>query len=75
MENRNGMSVSDLIHFVKMPSKTRIKLLAPLAVGLFVGFLYKGWNGELQQQKQGSQYDSKNAIKQHLNQGLSGKKQ
>ena len=58
-----------------MPSKTRIKLLAPLAVGLFVGFLYKGWNGELQQQKQGSQYDSKNAIKQHLNQGLSGKKQ
>ena len=68
------MSVSDLF-IEQMPSKTRIKLLAPLAVGLFVGFLYKGWNGELQQQKQGSQYDSKNAIKQHLNQGLSGKKQ
>jgi hypothetical protein len=52
-------------------SSHRVKIIAPVAIGLFLGYLYKGSRGEL---KTNSDYDFKKEAKVSLNQAFGIKK-
>jgi hypothetical protein len=47
-----------------MPSKIRLKILAPIVAGLLIGFAFKGYNGDLQAEQQ---YDFKKDASASLN--------
>jgi hypothetical protein len=49
----------------------RVKILAPVAIGLFLGYMYKGSRGEL---KSNSDYDFKKSAKGSLNRAFGIKK-
>ena len=52
---------------------SKVKIIAPLAIGLFIGYLYKGMSGDL---KQGTtkEYDFKAEASQSMNQAFGIKK-
>ena len=60
-----------LLHHHHSPMSQRVKIVAPVAIGLFLGYLYKGSRGEL---KSNADYDFKKEAKGSLNQAFGMKK-
>ena len=73
----NFLKISLFFHFPPRtnhhsPMSQRVKIVAPVAIGLFLGYLYKGSRGEL---KSNSDYDFKKEAKGSINKAFGIKKE